>query len=111
LNIPNRKIGKTTLETLEEHAIMSGITLTEVLHQSQNNNFDIKITPLAKQGIQNFLELVENIQKSLPQNTPSKVIEQLIKKIKYRDYLIKEEGSETAADEKYENIGQLINMA
>jgi len=90
---------------------MSGLSLTEVLYQSQNPNFDIKITPMAKSGIQNFLDLVQEIYKSLPKNTPSLVIEQLIKKIKYRDYLIKEEGSETAADEKYENIGQLINMA
>jgi DNA helicase-2/ATP-dependent DNA helicase PcrA len=91
LNIPNRKVGKTTLETLEEHAIMSGITLTEVLHQTQNDTFDIKITPLAKNGIKDFLSVVDSIKQSLPQNTPSKVIEQLIKKIKYRDYLIKEE--------------------
>ena len=90
---------------------MSGLSLTEVLYQSQNPNFDIKITPMAKSGIQNFLDLVQEIHKSLPKSTPSLVIEQLIKKIKYRDYLIKEEGSETAADEKYENIGQLINMA
>jgi hypothetical protein len=34
-----------------------------------------------------------------------------VKKIHYRDHLIKEEGSEQLADERYENIGQLINMA
>ena len=44
-------------------------------------------------------------------NTASATIETLVKKIKYRDYLVKEEGSETAADEKFENIGQIINMA
>jgi superfamily I DNA/RNA helicase len=44
-------------------------------------------------------------------HTAAQTIEVLVKKIKYRDYLVKEEGSETAGDEKYENIGQIINMA
>jgi hypothetical protein len=47
----------------------------------------------------------------LKTHKPAEVIETLVKKIKYRDYLIKEEGNENAADEKYENIGQIINMA
>jgi hypothetical protein len=51
------------------------------------------------------------LQEYMKDNVASATIETLVKKIKYRDYLIKEEGSETAADEKFENIGQLINMA
>ncbi|NOZ43930.1 MAG: hypothetical protein GXP45_02090 [bacterium] len=39
------------------------------------------------------------------------MIDQLVNAIKYKEYLIKEEGSEAKAEERYENIGQLINMA
>ena len=42
--------------------------------------------------------------------SPSKLIDQLVKTIKYKDYLIDAEGREIG-EEKYENIGQLINIA
>jgi len=57
------------------------------------------------------MQTIQEMQALLPASTPAEMIEKLIKKIKYRDYLVKEEGGEVQADEKYENIGQLINMA
>lgn len=39
------------------------------------------------------------------------MIELILKKIDYKSYLIKEEANDQAAEEKYENLGQLINMA
>ncbi len=111
LNIPNRKVWKTTLDGLEDQAILKNTGLTDILRLTQHNDSDIKVTPQAKAGIKDFLDVITTIHSSLWKSKPSLVIEQLVKKIKYRDYLIKEEGNETAADEKYENIGQLINMA
>lgn len=90
---------------------MKNTGLTDILRLSQDGTSDIKVTPQAKAGIKDFLNLMTEIHSTLAVSKPSQVIEQLIKKIKYRDYLIKEEGSEALADEKYENIGQLINMA
>ena len=111
INLPNRKIWKTTLDGLEDQAILKNTGLTDILRLSQDGTSDIKVTPQAKAGIKDFLNLMTEIHSTLAVSKPSQVIEQLIKKIKYRDYLIKEEGSEALADEKYENIGQLINMA
>ena len=111
INLPNRKVWKTTLDGLEDQAILKNTGLTDILRLSQDPNSDIKVTPQAKNGIKDFLDLMTSMHSTLAASKPSQVIEQLIKKIKYRDYLIKEEGSETLADEKYENIGQLINMA
>lgn len=111
LNIPNRKIWKTTLDTLEEHAIIQNVTLMDIIAQVAQDSPTIKITPQAKKGIQEYLHTIINLQEYMKDNVASATIETLIKKIKYREYLIKEEGSETAADEKFENIGQLINMA
>jgi DNA helicase-2/ATP-dependent DNA helicase PcrA len=54
---------------------------------------------------------MQELKAELPNIALSDFIELLIKKIRYRDHLVKEEGGEQQADEKYENIGQLINMA
>jgi len=111
LNIPNRKIWKTTLDKLEEEAIIQNVTLIDILAQVAQNSPTIKITPQAQKWIQEFLQTMIGIREYMQDNFASKTIETLVKKIKYRDYLIKEEGSESAADEKFENVGQIINMA
>ncbi len=111
LNIPNRKIWKTTLDGLEEQAINKNISLTDVLRITQNDASEIKVTPQARNGIRDFLDVITSIHGIFAASSPNTIIETLIKKIKYREFLIKEEGSETLGDEKYENVGQLINMA
>ncbi|MEI7919518.1 MAG: ATP-dependent helicase [bacterium] len=57
------------------------------------------------------MTVVKEINEFMVEHKPSEIIDKLVKKIKYRDYLVKEEGGEAQADEKYDNIGQLINMA
>lgn len=99
------------MDGLEEHAIIQNVTLIDILGQVAQNSPTIKVTPQAKKGIQEYLHTMIALQEYMKDNTASATIETLIKKIKYRDYLIKEEGSETIADEKFENIGQIINMA
>jgi len=111
LNIPNRKIWKTTIDNLEEEALMQNLTLIDILCQSVQSASNIKTTPQAKKWISEFLETMISTQEYMKDHTAAQTIEVLVKKIKYRDYLVKEEGSETAGDEKYENIGQIINMA
>lgn len=111
LNIPNRKIWKTTIDNLEEQAIIQNLTLIEILHHVINETSSIKVTPQAKKGIYEFLETMKTVHTYMDTHTASETIDTLVKKIKYRDYLVKEEGSENVAEEKYENIGQIINMA
>lgn len=111
LNIPNRKIWKTTIEYLEEEAAIKNTPLITILEQSLQEGSTIKITPMAKKWIQEFMEAMKEITEHIQTHRPSEVIGKLVKKIKYRDYLVKEEWGEIQADEKYENIGQLINMA
>ena len=111
LNIPNRKIWKTTLDNIENYAIINWLSLNESLEKINNNECDIKVTPQAKNWIQDFMSSVFDLKKSLESKRPSEFIETLVKKIRYRDYLVKEEWWEIQADEKYENIWQIINMA
>jgi len=111
INIPNRKVGKTSIDVLDEHSLLQNITLTETLQETQKANTTIKIAPLAKQGIKNFLDVIDFLRANSKDKRPSEILEMLVKKIQYKDFLIKEEGGEAQAEEKYENIGQLINMA
>lgn len=111
LNIPNRKIWKTTIDTLEEQAIIQNLTLNDILHETIKDTTSIKTTPQARKWIVEFLETMKAIKTHMQDHTATETIDLLVKKIKYRDYLVKEEWSDTAADEKFENVGQIINMA
>ena len=111
LNIPNRKIWKTTIEHLEEEAIIHNTSLIDILEKSCHQSTSIKITPMAKKWIQEFMQAIKESKEHIMTSRPAEIIEKLVKKIKYREYLVKEEWSDAQADEKYENIGQLINMA
>jgi superfamily I DNA/RNA helicase len=51
----------------------------------------LKVTPQALEGIKKFIIAIEELKKLLPSSTPSDFIEALVKKIQYRDHLVKEE--------------------
>ena len=61
--------------------------------------------------MKDFIELFNQLTTAIKTLNPADLTEYLVKKIDYKSYLIKEEDSEQTAEEKYENIGQLINMA
>ena len=109
INLPNRKIGKTSLDRLEDYALSNWLTLHEVLENI--DSIPENITPQAKNGILDFKTVIHAITDNREEYWPSEAMEKIIKSIKYKDYLIKEHGSEELANEKYENIGQLINLA
>ena len=109
LNVPTRKIGKTTIDTIEDFAISQNTNMHDVLTNLEA--MGLKLTPAAKKWIDEFLMTIIWLRTKLGTLTPAELIESLVKKINYRDYLVKEEWGEQQADEKYENIWQLINMA
>jgi len=109
INVPNRKIGKTTFERLEEYASQNWLTLHEVIENI--DSIPEKITPQAKNGILEFKTTIHEITDNRDKYTVADAMEKIVKWIKYKDYLIKEQWNEEAAMEKYENIWQLINLA
>jgi hypothetical protein len=52
---------------------------------------ELKLTPQAMTGIKSFIIVMEELTEDLAVENPSDFIESLVKKINYRDYLIKEE--------------------
>ena len=114
INIPNRKIWATTWEKIEDYALAHDEAIYDTIKKLRKAEIlpdELKLTPQAMTGIKSFIESMEELKDNLAVESPSDFIESLIKKINYKDYLVKEEWWEQQAEEKYENIGQLINMA
>ena len=114
INIPNRKIWATTWEKIEDYALAHDEAIYDTIKKLRKAEImpdELKLTPQAMTGIKLFIESMEELKDNLAVESPSDFIESLIKKINYKDYLVKEEWWEQQAEEKYENIGQLINMA
>ncbi len=109
INVPGRKIGKTTIGKIEEYALLHDLTMHDVISNIQSSS--IKLWGAAIKAIQTFAQIMQMIRNELPTVTPSELIAMIVNKIEYKAYLVKEEGNEQAGLEKYENIGQLINMA
>ena len=110
INIPSRKIGKTSIDGVEQYAIAHNMSLHEALCDIANPAIDVGNA--AKNNMMDFGVLMDSIRVEWATQTPAEIIENVTKKIQYRAFLLKEEGGNNSlADEKYENIGQLINMA
>lgn len=114
INTPNRKIWATTWEKIENYALLKDEAIFDVINKLRKAEImpdELKLTPQAMNGIKSFIISMDELNEELEVMTPSDFIEALVRKINYRDHLVKEEWSDAAADEKYENIWQLINMA
>lgn len=109
INVPWRAIWKTTLDKLEDYAAVNWYSLNQVIENI--DSVPEKVTPQAKKWILDFMTVIHEITDNREQYSPADAMEKIVKWIKYRDYLVKEHWSEEIADEKYENIWQLINLA
>lgn len=108
INTPNRKIGKTSLDQIDEIAKKNGITFCDIV---SNIETYYTLIPAAVAGkIVGFARLMKEMLQSLEFFTPGQLLDTLVKSIGYKDYLLKQEGEEKAW-ERMENIGQLINIA
>ena len=114
INIPNRKIWATTWEKIENYALAKDEAIYDTIKKLRKAEIlpdELKLTSQAMTGIKSFIIAMEELKEDLAVENPSDFIEAMVKKINYKNYLIKEEWWEQLAEEKYENIGQLINMA
>lgn len=106
INVPWRKIWKTTIDTLSEQSTIQWVSLNSIIK-------NIDTTPLwnaTKKNIQEFNNLINYIKEKVEKTEPAKSIETIVKAIKYENYLTKEFW-ETDSKERLANIWQLINTA
>ena len=119
LNIPNRKIWATSIERLENSASEMWISLYEVLsfvaevwdNKTLESESWIKLLPAAVSWIVDLIKFIKELQTAVKELNPADLINVILSKVHYKEYLVKEEWSDQLAEEKYDNVGQLINMA
>lgn len=109
INIPSRKLGDTTIKKIEELATIQEVSMYDVLLAIDNID---SINGPTKERLKDFNKLISYFIQKSDELTPSMIIKQLVAQIDYKGHLLKEEwGNQQAADDRYANIGQLINMA
>ena len=108
INTPKRKIGQDTVEKLDTYAKENSLGLYEVLLSL--DSLPIALGPQTKTAVKQFMTSMQFLGTVLENATPDVFISQLVTTIRYKDFLYDTEGTEVG-NEKYENIGQLINMA
>jgi len=110
INIPSRKLGDTTIKKIEDTAIAQEVSMSEVLLAI--DSLSNEINGPTRDRLKEFNKLIDYIIQKSDTLTPGWVIKLIIGQIQYKEHLLKEEGNnQQAADDRYANIGQLINMA
>ena len=108
INVPKRKIGSDTVDKLELYANEHGVMLSDVIEQI--DMLPVNLGPATQKAISHFVTSMRFLRQSALSLSPSALISQLVQTIKYKEYLIEGEGKDIG-EEKYENVGQLINIA
>lgn len=106
VNIPTRGIGATSLEKFLMWQAASGMDIIAALVNADQTS---TLTPRAKASLSSLGELLRNLQGKLEtETTPSELIEALINKTGYRDFIL--DGT-PQAEEREANIGSLVSDA
>lgn len=108
INIPPRKIWNTTFDKLQQYALENWISLHDVIWNIENVN--INIWQSIRNNINNFKLSLKFIFNQIDSLKVDQIIKRLVDNIKYKDYLISLDWKEKA-EERFENIWQLINMS
>jgi DNA helicase-2/ATP-dependent DNA helicase PcrA len=106
VNIPTRGIGATSLEKFLTWQANSGLDIVSALVNVEQTS---SLTPRAKVALAKFGEILRTLQaKQQADTAPSDIIQYLIDKTGYREYLL--DGT-PQAEEREANIGALISDA
>jgi DNA helicase-2/ATP-dependent DNA helicase PcrA len=108
INVPNRKIGTTTIAKLEDYASTHDMTLHQVLMSV--SELPLGLGSASIKSIKDFAILIRSLHSHIDQLNPMTLIKRIVSDTRYETYLIHSEGK-TEAEEKMQNIWQLINMA
>ena len=106
VNIPTRGIGATSLEKFLLWQANSGMDLVSAMVNADQTS---SLTARAKTALINLGEILRSLQaKVLAEAAPSDIVEALIDKTNYRDYIL--DGT-PQAEEREANIGSLMSDA
>lgn len=98
INIPNRKIGETTLKKINDYALLNNISMWESLDK----------VPKVKEKTQDFIDLIKNLQTQISSISLPRQVELIIEESGLLD-LYKKEGNDGL--ERLDNLYELISAA
>jgi superfamily I DNA/RNA helicase len=105
--VPKRRIGQESIQKMEEQAHQRGISLWELI---ENHTHNIDLPSTTKKQVEELAKTIKECREKSKKDSIDKVLTDLLHQIKYKDYLLANNSPEEA-EEKLQNIGQLINMA
>lgn len=108
INTPSRKIWKTSIDKLDEYSITHNVALYEIVENI--DRLPLGIPSSTQNSIKQFSTIMRMIASQIESLKPQDLIASLIGAIKYKEHLLQTESKEKA-QERMDNIGQLINMA
>ncbi|KAH0561968.1 hypothetical protein GP486_003331 [Trichoglossum hirsutum] len=116
INVPPRRIGETTVKALLDEAETKKITLWSLLGKAAQESITLKtkIPKPAEQRLSAFVNLIISTRKKLLQSdtaqfSPVQLLEFLMKKLSFREYLEKSHPEDHEA--RWANVEELIAQA
>ncbi|MCK9272240.1 UvrD-helicase domain-containing protein [Candidatus Gracilibacteria bacterium] len=107
INVPGRKIGPKSLETLINYARNYGVSPLEIMDNIEEVE---ELSAGAKRSISWFKEMYDDFVKFLPENSIELLMKHIIKTIGYEDYLRDDYDGEEL-EGKLDNLKEFENMA
>jgi len=105
INVPSRKIGKTTILRIIEFAKERGYTFLEaILNHDQLGN----INSGAHRALDGFVKVINSLKLLAKESNVVELIELILDKAGYKDYLL--DGTDEGM-ERFENVKELISAA
>lgn len=105
INVPPRKIGKTTIMRISTHASQKNTTLYEaLLHHAEINN----IQSGAHKSLDSFLKSLKKLKDIATDANIVELIEQIVEHSGYKDFLL--DGTDEGM-ERFENVRELVSAA
>ncbi len=105
VNVPTRGIGAKSLQRFFDYQAANDLSLLAAL---QSADKIAKLPSKAKQGFADLAEIITSSQQILDQVAPQTLIEKLINKINYQDFL--DDGT-PAGQARQENVQELLSVA
>ncbi|MDY2790431.1 MAG: DNA helicase PcrA [Lachnospiraceae bacterium] len=104
INVPKRGIGQTTIDRVQNYALLRGIGFMDAVDMVEDVP---ELSKAAKTKIQRFGEMMEHFRKMAEQDDLVELYDTILEETGYADLLVAE-GTDEAKD-RLENLGELKN--
>ncbi len=110
INYPRRGISPKTLDYLTKINRKEERSIWSVLEDVSHGKFDLQLTTMGRRGINNFLLLIEEMQRNYREHSFYRASTLLIEKIDLKRQIFEEMKNDKTSQFKWENVVQFLAM-